>query len=103
MMESGKGNGRRRSRNEWRSLLARIRGSGLGIEAGCRREGISEASYYRWRSQLAGEVDRGEVCVRASAPAFVDLGTLSSSPVSRQRLDLKLDLGDGLLLHLVRT
>ncbi len=68
MMESGKGNGRRRSRNEWRSLLARIRGSGLGIEAGCRREGISEASYYRWRSQLTDEVDRGEVCVRDSAP-----------------------------------
>ncbi len=103
MTESGEGNGRRRSRNEWQALLSRIHGSGLGIKAGCRREGISEASYYRWRSRLADEADRGEVCVRASAPSFVDVGTLNSAPSPRQRLDLKLDLGDGLLLHLVRA
>jgi len=103
MTEGGRGNGRRRSGNEWRALLARIRGSGVGIEAGCRREGISEASYYRWRSRLADEVDRGDVCVRASAPTFVDLGTLNSASSPRQRLELKLDLGDGLLLHLVRS
>jgi hypothetical protein len=103
MTGSGRPIGRRRSRNEWQALLAKIRGSGLGIEAFCQSEGISEASYYRWRSRLADEVDRGEVCVRASAPAFVDLGTLNSASAPRQRLDLKLDLGDGLMLHLVRS
>ena len=103
MTGSRKGNGRRRSRSEWRSLLAKVGGSGLGVEAFCRREGISAASFYRWRSILSEAVDRGGVVVRDSAPAFVDLGALNLASSPRRRLDLKLDLGDGLLLHLVRS
>ena len=102
MTGSMKGNGHRRSRSEWRSLLARFGGSGRSVEAFCRREAISVASFYRWRSLLSGAADRGEVVVRDSAPAFVDLGALSSASSPRRGLDLKLDLGDGLLLHLVR-
>lgn len=93
---------RRRSRSEWRSLLAKCGGSGLGIEAFCRREGISAASFYRWRHILCDTIDRGDVVVRDSAAAFVDLGALNSqSP--KPRLDLKLELGDGLVVHLVRS
>lgn len=102
MTVSMKGKGRRRSRSEWRSLLEKVGGSGLGVEAFCRREGISAASFYRWRSMLSDAVDRGEVVVRDSAPAFVDLGALKSASSPGRRLDLKLDLGDGLHLHLVR-
>ncbi|MEO6436158.1 MAG: IS66 family insertion sequence element accessory protein TnpB [Tepidisphaeraceae bacterium] len=98
-----KGKGQRRSRSEWRSLLARFDGSGIGVKAYCRREGISGASFYRWRSMLSEEVDRGGVVVRDSAPGFVDLGALNLASSPRRRLDLKLDLGDGLLLHLVRS
>ena len=103
MTGSMKGKGHRRSQSKWRSLLAKFEGSGLSVEAFCRREAISAASFYRWRSLLSDAVDRGEVVVRDSAPAFVDLGALNSasSPPGR-RLDLKLDLGDGLRLHLVR-
>jgi transposase-like protein len=102
MTGSRQGKWARRSRNEWRSLLRRFGNGGLGVAAFCRREEISAASFYRWRSLLSEAVDRGEVVVRDSAPAFVDLGTLNSqSP--RQRVDLKLDLGEGLLLHLVRS
>ena len=36
-------------------------------------------------------------------PAFVDLGTLNAESATRPRLDLRLDLGDGLILHLVRN
>lgn len=36
-----KGKGSRRSRQEWRSLLAEFNDSDLGIEAFCRREAIS--------------------------------------------------------------
>ena len=102
MTASMKGKGRRRGRSEWRSLLAKFGGGGLSVEAFCRREAISAASFYRWRSLLSGAVDRGEVVVRDSSPAFVDLGALSSASSPGRRLDLKLDLGDGLLLHLVR-
>lgn len=97
-----KGKGSRRSRQEWRSLLAKFDGSGLGVEAFCRREAISAASLYRWRGLLSAVGDDGETAVVSRTPGFVDLGTLSSAAVSAPRIDLKLDLGDGLVLHLVR-
>jgi hypothetical protein len=97
-----KGKGHRRSRSEWRALLAKVGGSGLGVEAFCRREGVSAASFYRWRSLLDDVVDRGEV-VGHSAPAFVDLGALNSACSPGRGLDLKLELGDGLVLHLARS
>lgn len=91
------GKGSRRSRQEWRTLLAKFDGSGLGVEAFCRREAISAASLYRWRGLLGGD---GEAEVVSEAAAFVDVGALSS--VAAPRIDLKLDLDDGLVLHLVR-
>lgn len=103
MTGSRKGKRVRRSRSEWGSLLARVGGSGLGVEAFCRREGISAASFYRWQRLLGDTVDRGEVVVRDRAPGFVDLGALNSAVSPRQRLDLKLELGDGLVLHLARS
>lgn len=97
-----KGEGSRRSRHEWRSLLAKLDDSGLGVAAFCRREAISAASLYRWRTLLSNGGDGDETVVSKRAPAFVDLGTLNSASSSRPRIELKLDLGDGLVLHLVR-
>ena len=92
----------RRSEGQWRSLLARHQGSGVGIKAFCRRERISEASFYRWRTILGGERKDGEGVARSMAAAFVDLGTLEAEAAAKPTLDLRLDLGDGLVLHLVR-
>jgi hypothetical protein len=89
----------RRSEGQWRALLARHQTSGLGIKAFCRGERISEASFYRWRTMLQG--DRGDGAGAGTKSAFVDLGALGSV-ADRPRFDLKLDLGDGLILHLVR-
>lgn len=36
----------------WRAVLERQRQSGLSIRAFCRREGISEPSFYAWRREL---------------------------------------------------
>lgn len=94
----------RRSRGEWRALLSGFEQSGLSVEAYCRREAISAASFYRWRGVLCGKGERPrEVMVHDVAPGFVDLGALNAAPRHRARLDLKLDLGDGLVLHLVRS
>jgi putative transposase len=103
MAGNRKGKWARRSQGEWCLLLAKFGASGLGVEAFCRREGISAASFYRWRSMLSETVDRGDVVGHDSAPAFVDLGALNSESSPRPRLDLKVDLGDGLVLHLVRS
>jgi putative transposase len=97
----------RRGREGWQALLAGFEGSGLSAQAFCRRERISSASFYRWRTVLGtGGERRRAVVVRGAAPAFVDAGPLElprSRPLLSGRLDLRLDLGDGLVLHLVRS
>jgi putative transposase len=95
----------RRGREGWRALLAGFEGSGLSAQAYCRREGISCASFYRWRSVLGNSGGRRRaVVVRDAAPAFLDAGPLrwAATQALPKRLDLRLDLGDGLVLHLVR-
>ena len=102
MAGTKKGKGSRRSWQEWRSLLAKFDGAGLSVEAFCRREAISAASLYRWRGLLGAVDGDDKTAVISRTPQFVDLGTLNSATVSAPRIDLKLDLGDGLILHLVR-
>lgn len=97
-----KGKQARRSEQEWDATLSRFERSRLSVEAFCRREALSVASFYRWKNLL--RPDR-EVSVRSHqerVPAFVDLGALKPITAHRPQLDLKLDLGDGLVLHLVR-
>ncbi|MGP1680130.1 MAG: IS66 family insertion sequence element accessory protein TnpA [Burkholderiales bacterium] len=103
------GKGVQRSEHEWRSLLARFAPSESGVGAFCRREAISKASFYRWRGRLSEapqkslQDERSGDAGRGTKPVFIDLGALNSAPTTRPRIDLKLDLGDGLILHLVRS
>jgi hypothetical protein len=84
--------------------MSRFAESGLGVEAFCRRESISTSSFYRWQSVLDDASPR-EVVPRVAAnvpnkaSTFVDLGPLRSAHAP---LELHLDLGGGVLLHLVR-
>lgn len=92
----------RRSEAEWRWLLSRFATSAMSAEAFCRAESISVSSLHRWRA-LLGDVPtqrRGA----EPAPAFVDLGAVGAIAGGKTgaRLELKLDLGDGVVLHLVR-
>jgi transposase-like protein len=100
MAEAKKGKGSRRGREDWQRLLAKLDRSGLSVAAFCRREGVSAANLYRWRGVLGAVADAGETAASSTTSAFVDLGTLNPGPVAR--LELKLDLGDGLVLHLLR-
>jgi putative transposase len=76
----------RRSADEWRQVLSRFVGSGLAVEAFCNREGISDTSFYRWRSRLGAPMGRCE----------------QRETERPGRIELTLDLGGGLQLHLVR-
>lgn len=93
----------RRGADGWREVLERFAQSGLTARAFCDREGISTASFYRWRSILEGspQKPRSQKSPMVADPAagFVDLGALSTSA---SRLEVRLDLGGGVLLHLVR-
>ena len=107
MADRKQGKGARRSRHEWQTLLSKFDHGGIGVEAFCRRQAISTASFYRWRSLLDNVVNGdgagcNGLCSTAS-PAFVDLGVLDAPSTRTPQIDLKLDLGGGLTLHLVRN
>ena len=104
-----KGKRRHLSADEWRGVLQRFAEGGEPLSAFCRREGLSISSFRLWRSRLTAKFD--EVSPRAPAPpvaeeegmGFVDLGELSGAPrASGGRFELKLDLGGGVTLHVVR-
>jgi putative transposase len=115
-MEAGGGigsdhGGKRRRLNEraWRELFKRFDGAGLTVEAFCQREGLSRSSFNRWRSRLAmrtGAAAATTVGVsgdRQRAAPFVDLGLLGAAGTEYPAgLELRLDLGGGLSLTLVR-
>lgn len=99
----------RRSESGWRELVDRQEQSGLTVAQFCEREGIKSASLYGWRSRLReGPKDATvtEVAPKkakhreAPSSGFIDLGALGSS---RSRFEIRLELGQGVLLHLVRN
>jgi len=93
----------RRSAREWQALLVQFRRSRLQPAAFCRQAGLSTASFYRWRHLLKDQIEPRKGSGEPSAAAFVDLGALASSAGSGRRLEVRLDLGQGLTLHLVRS
>jgi putative transposase len=106
MEKSGR---QRRSQSAWRELVDRQEQSGLTVAQFCEREGIKSASLYGWRSRLretpkdtaVPEVAPKKAKHRkAPSSGFIDLGALGSS---RSRFEIRLELGHGVLLHLVRN
>jgi hypothetical protein len=86
----------RRSRGEWQSLIEGAERGPLSVTAYCAAQGVSTASFYRWRKRLAGEVE---------LPAeFLELGELQAQPRAARSdgWELERALGDGLVLRLRR-
>lgn len=95
----------RRSEAMWRELLSRQAASGVRVSEFCRREGINAGLFRRWRAALKGSRRGGEprrppneATATAVAP-FIDLGALGSRGA---RFEVRLELGDGVVLSLVR-
>ena len=95
---------RRRSRQEWQTVFARFAESGLGVEPFCIQEGLSTTAFRRWRRLLGDAASPvGRVVAPKQMPepnGFVDAGTLKLG--GSGRLELRLELGDGVILHLSR-
>lgn len=89
----------RLSSEQWQELFERQKMSGLSVSAFCAREGVGQASFYLWRSKLAGSSTRDAVVGVERVGSFVDLGSLGSvsGPWS-----IRLELGGGVVLHLSR-
>lgn len=106
---------RRLGEQAWGAVMRRFAGAGKTVDDFCSREGLSAASFYRWRTRLgatgrqqtkagsAGREQRAALSVQPSAPDFIDLGSL---PVATgdtcNALELRLDLGGGVVLQIVR-
>lgn len=96
----------------WQELFQRHADSGEPIGTFCRREGVSTHSYRRWKIRLGGQSataasEAGSTARPAKvrpvpAAPFVDLGALGTAPSAAGRLELRLDLGGGVMLHVVR-
>lgn len=93
----------RRNAQTWGELVKQQKASGLSVPAFCRREGISAWTLYGWRSRLrSGQVRRPESrpAPAKEATSFIDLGALRAP--ATERWEIRLDLGGGTVLHLVR-
>ncbi len=94
-----------RKEEEWRHRLARFATSGQQIKSFCQAESVSEAVFYRWRKQLSA------TSIAAPAAGFIDVGMMPSVPAltvptqcdsAAAALEVRLDLGHGLVLQIVR-
>jgi hypothetical protein len=92
--------GKRRSHREWRAVFDRFAASGLGVEVFCEREGISKSSFGRWRTLLANEMSPAGAAAAVERAGFVDAGLIGLG--GGGRIEIKLELGGGVVLHLVR-
>jgi putative transposase len=97
---------KRRSAEAWQAMVARFAQSGLTEAAFCDGEGISAKLFHRWRTKRVRAMPRAVVekptrvaPSPASTSGFVDLGSLKDSG---SKLEMRLDLGGGVLLHVVR-
>ena len=73
------------------------------MEAFCRRNGVDCAGFYRWRALLsAAKPAPAALAATPLSADFLDLGMLVQVAAPGSRLQLRLDLGAGLVLTLVR-
>ena len=112
-MEGTKPKQTRRRLNEqaWKVLLKRFDGTAMTVPQFCAREGLSLGSFKRWHARLGSTSRPVSSALTTSStrvtalkpPVFVDLGVLGATPMREHTaLDLHLELGGGLSLHLVR-
>ena len=93
----------------WREVFRRFEGSGDSAVGFCKHEGLNTSSFHRWRRRLATTTAEAsterEPCepTRQSAVAsFLDMGSMGAAIEPGPRLEVRLDLGAGLVLHVVR-
>lgn len=93
---------RRLSVEAWPAMVSQFTDSGMTAEAFSQQQRVSLARLKHWQEKLqqASPSRTTVVTPRQPQPAgFVDLGALG---VNGTRIELRLDLGDGVLLTLSR-
>ena len=97
-----------RSRDEWRTLMHQFESQDITIKAFCQQHKIAQSTFYKWQSRFRkdGVVsqprydDAPQPVAQTKSTDFLNLGAMDLSQSSN--LELRLDLGDGVLLTLSR-
>ena len=97
----------------WRHRFARFATSKLTVDAFCRGEGVSVASFYGWRTRLRSVHGNVLSPPRTMPAPFIELGSVSSRAIGTTAsgdthsahhepaaINLRLDLGGGVVLHI---
>ena len=99
------------SAQAWAEVFARFEGSGESVTGFCKREGLHTSSFQRWRERLAPMAgtpittqarEPGEATRQAPADSFIEMGSIGAARAAAGRLEVRLELGAGVVLHLVR-
>ena len=104
---------RRLDTRSWREVMLRFGEADMTVSAFCAREGLSTSSFYRWRERLGSVGDAGgaalprggrsQLAVPPQTAGFIDLGHLATPPRDAGAgVELRLDLGGGVVLQIVR-
>ena len=91
----------------WGEVFRRFDGSGESVTGFCKREGLHTSSFRRWQRRLAtpitGQPPRErEARQQAPAASFIEMGAVGAASQATGRLEVRLELGGGLVLQLVR-
>ena len=99
------------SAQAWAEVFARFDGSGESVTGFCKREGLHTSSFRRWQGRLASTAatplttqarDPREATRQAPAASFIEVGSMGAASQPAGRLEVRLELGGGLVLQLVR-
>lgn len=99
-------------RRRWQLVVRRFERSGLSVAEFCKAESVSAWSLYDWRRKLGGG-SRVRQSGDAKDAGFVDVGAVRAPRVDERiaaapslevpvGLELRIDLGGGLVLQIVR-
>lgn len=98
---------RRLGIDEWRKVFGRFERTDMTVGEFCKREGLCVSSFHRWRPRVEPVLVAQDVAVAAKpkvvmSTGFVDLGSIGQA-LPAHKLDVRLDLGGGVTLHIVRA
>ena len=85
----------RHSAEFWEKTVAEFHQSTLSGAAFCKQQGIAYASFCKWRHKLQSSAAQPE---KPTAPAFIDIQSITQSKNQPWRIVLKLDDGIELIL-----
>ena len=99
------------SAQAWHEVFRRFDNGGDSVVRFCKREGLNTSSFHRWRRRLRTTTTTAAACsskepreaARLSAQAgFLEMGSMGAASAATGRLEVRLELGGGLVLQVVR-